>query len=444
MKRIQRQLGEYRLLARLAKGGQSEVFLAARSGPYGFFRPVVIKAIPDDFKGERDLEALFYQEASISSRFSHPHVVTAHDAKWVGEEHFIVMDYVAGQTVADFAQRAFSTGAGLSLDETLIILADACNGLDYVHSFEDVDCSHYSIVHCDISPQNLMVTYAGITRVFDFGISQIAGDVGWMSSELIGGKFSYMSPEQCRKEALDHRSDIFSVGVILYELATGRRLFRRKGEEAVIEAVTSDPITPPSEVADHLDGEIDEIVLKALARDRDERYQSAGALAEDLESVLDARGVCCEEVRSGLGTKVKELFSEERDAVADTLRQAREVMSEQVAAPQPETPHGVQDGPTEREMELEEELAETRDSLEELRASADRATEVASALTDEVVVLQRRQTWFIGGMLALSLIALAVAMMAYISHEGNFLDTSEAMSTPESTMPVSTESASDD
>ena len=420
MERLQKQLGEYRLLARIAKGGQSEVFLAARSGPYGFFRPVVIKALPADFKGKRDLEALFYQEASISSRFSHPNVVTAHDAKWVGEEHFIVMDYVAGQTVADLAQRSFKTGHGLTVEETLVMMADACHGLDYVHSFEDVDCSQYSLVHCDISPQNLMVTYGGVTRVFDFGISQVSGDVGWMSTELVGGKYSYMSPEQCLKEKLDHRSDIFSLGIIFYELAARRRLFRRKGgKEEVIKAVTEEPIEAPHMVADHLDEEIGEVIMKALARPREQRYSSAGEMAERVEAILERRGVDQEVVRLQLGEKVKDLFSEERDEVAETLRQAREVMSEQVAAPQPEFPDI--EAARQREEDLTEELTEAAESMEELRVSAARATEVASALTEEVTALQKRQNWFIAGMLALSLIALAVAAMAYISHQGNFV-----------------------
>ncbi len=439
MQRVHEQLGEYRLLARLAKGGQSEVFLAARSGPHGFFRPVVIKAIPDEFKGKRDLEALFYQEATISSRFSHPHVVTAHDAKCVGDEHFMVMDYVAGQTVADLAQRAFSCGVGLSLDETLLMLIDACDGLDYVHSFEDVDCEHYSIVHCDISPQNLMVTYGGITRVFDFGISQITGDAGWMKSDLIGGKFTYMSPEQCREESLDHRSDIFSLGIIFYELATGRRLFRRKSKEKTIEAITNEPIAAPSTVAEHLDADLDRIILRALERDPDDRYDRAGELEDELETLLDSRGVDREELRVQLGEKVADLFAEEREYVASILRQTREEMSEQVFAPDRDDKERP---PTDREIKLQGDLCEARETITELRASAERATDVAEALTDEVTTLQDRQNWFIAGMLALSLIALAIATLAYLSHEGSFMGSDDAHAGSGSTMTVPAETSS--
>lgn len=442
MQRVHEQLGEYRLLARLAKGGQSEVFLAARSGPHGFFRPVVIKAIPDEFKGKRDMEALFYKEATISSRFSHPHVVTSHDAKCVGDEHFMVMDYVAGQTVADLAQRSFSSNAGLTLEETLLMLSDACSGLGYVHSFEDVDCEHYSIVHCDISPQNLMVTYGGITRVFDFGISQITGDSGWMKSDLIGGKFSYMSPEQCREEPLDHRSDIFSLGIILYELATGRRLFRRGSQEETVAAIVGDePIAPPSSVAGHLDSAVDQVILRALERDRDQRYATAEEMEEDLQQLLVSRGVDIEKLRADLGAKVADLFAEEREYVASILLQAREEMSEQVFAPErTEDPK-----PTDLELKLQSDLNEARETITELRASAERATDVASALTEEVTTLQERQNWFIAGMLALSLIALAIATLAYLSHEGSFIGDGDSVSESEATMtvPSGASSASD-
>lgn len=415
MERLDRQLGEYRILARLATGGQSEVFLAARGGPHGFFRPVVIKALPEEFKGDEKMEALFYQEAAISSRFDHPHVVTIHDARQAGDDHFMIMDYIAGQTVAELAQRAFSRGGGITLEETLVMLADACRGLDYVHSFEDLECREYSIVHCDISPQNLMVTYGGVTRVFDFGISQFTGeqDIEVSKTDLIGGKFSYMSPEQCRQEPLDTRSDIFSLGIILYELVTGRRLFRHSNEEEAKEAITSEPIEAPSEVAGHLDEDIDDVVMGALHRDLDERYQTAGEMAEALQEVLDERNVDCEQVRAGLGEKVESLFSDERDEIAELLGDARQNMQLWPVD---------DDEPSDREMELEQQLHQAREKMESLRENASRATEVASALTDEVSVLQSRQNWFIAGMALLALIAIAVAVMAVMSHEGSFID----------------------
>ncbi len=374
--------------------------------------------MPEELKGDEKMEALFYQEAAISTRFSHPHVVTIHDARQDGDDHFMVMDYVAGQTVAEIAQRAFSSGDGITLDETLIIMADACRGLDYVHSFEDVECREYSIVHCDISPQNLMVTYDGMTRVFDFGISQLADGEEFEATktDLIGGKYAYMSPEQCRKETLDTRSDIFSLGIILYELVTGRRLFRRSDQEEVIEAITAEPIAAPSEVANHLNEEIDEAVMGALARDPEDRYETAGEMAEALEDLLDRRDVNRDELRAKLGAKVEKIFADEREEVAELLGEARRQMQEEGG--QVELP------PSERELELEMELERAEKKLDKLRNNNERATEVVSALTDEVTVLQSRQNWFIAAMAVMALIAVAAATIAYISHGGSVFDES--------------------
>ncbi len=411
MQRVAKQLGEYRILAQLAKGGQSTVYLAARSGPHGFFRPVVIKAIPDDFKGKPRLEALFYQEATLSSRFSHPHVVTVHDAKRAGDDHFMVMDYVAGQTVADLAQRAFAAGQGITLEETLLILADACRGLEYVHTFQAVEGREFNIVHCDISPQNLMVTYSGLTRVFDFGISQVLGHTDSSSTELVGGKYAYMSPEQCRDEELDTRSDIFSLGIILYELATGQRLFRRKGEEAVREAILNEPIEAPSKLAGHLNEEIDRVILKALARDRDQRYQSAADLEEDIQQLLSKQGVRRDELRNRLGQKVSELFGDERAKVGQILDEARGEMAAQDGSLQ----ESADKESSKREAKLKAQLAEVQEEADDLRRKAQRATEVASALSREVKNLQKRQHWLTFALFAMSMVAVAVAGVAFLS-----------------------------
>ena len=411
MEHENRQLGEYRLLAHLAKGGQSAVFLAARGGPHGFFRPVVIKGIPDRNLGDRRFEALFYKEATVSSRFSHPHVVTVHDAKQVGDEHFMVMDYVAGQTVADLAQRAFSQGDGLSLHESLLIVADACAGLDYVHDFVDIDQQSYSIVHCDISPQNLMVTYQGITRVFDFGIAQVVGETIGVGGDLVGGKFAYMSPEQCRGENVDGRSDIFSLGVIAYELVSAQRLFRRGSVDEVKQALLNDAIDPPSKASEWVPAEIDPIIMKALERDVSSRYQRAGAFGEAIRGYLSGLGIDIEAMRRGLGEKVALLFAQERHEVAQALRDAREQMSEQALRPPSEASVEVATYRAQL-VSAEEALEEARARVNELSRGSERAAEVSGALSAEVQALRRRQNWFVAAIFTLSLIAAGIAMLS--------------------------------
>src|SRR5690606_38212533 len=172
---INRQLGDYLLVRRLAVGGQSEVFLAIKQGPDTFSRPLVLKAMPTKYREDARFLRLFYQEAFISARFSHPNLISVHDAKRVGDEHFMVMDFVSGQTVSDLAQRSYQTDKPLTINQVVQIVADACAGLHYAHEFQDVDSRSYSIIHCDVSPQNLMVTYDGVVKVFDFGIARVIG-----------------------------------------------------------------------------------------------------------------------------------------------------------------------------------------------------------------------------------------------------------------------------
>lgn len=424
MESLNRQFGDYRLLAKIANGGQSEVFLGARSGPHGFFRPVVIKAMPDRLKGDRRVEALFYQEATLSSRFSHPNVVTIHDAKRKGDDHFMVMDFVAGQTIDEVATRLFGEGDEVSWQEAVVMIIDACHGLDHVHRFHDIDGRRYQIVHCDISPQNLMVTYEGKTKVFDFGISQVVGESGASPVDLVGGKYAYMSPEQCLGESLDQRSDIFSLGVILYELVTRQRLFRRGSSDEVIEAVTKEPIEAPGEVREAIDEELSAIIMKALEKAPNDRWESASALGDALGDHLKSQSVEQEAVRKALGDKVAGHFEEERQAVARRLQQARQELSEQVfgtsakATPEPTA---------EQVEELEEELEATRAQLQKFRKRAGRASDVAQSLTEEVKRLQGRQHWFIAGLLALALVSLGIASLSFIDGPNTSGDASEVV-----------------
>lgn len=316
---INRQLGDYILLRRLAAGGQSEVFLALKKGPSDFSRPLVIKALPSRHRDDPRYLALFYREAFLSVRFAHPHVITVHDIKVLRDEHCMVMDFISGQTVADIAQRGFQNGQPISLEHVVQIVADAADGLRYAHEFQDLDDSQYSVVHRDVSPQNLMVTYQGVTRVFDFGIAQIQED-GEQEAGPGGGKFAYMSPEQCRDEPADARSDIFSLGIILYELCCGRRLFRRESPPEIIRAVTEDPIIPPGAAVEGFPDELEAIIMRALERDPAERYQNAGDLRDALLGFLAARADAS--IRRELGEYVAQLFEDKREGIAQTMQAA--------------------------------------------------------------------------------------------------------------------------
>lgn len=321
---INRKFGEYVLLQRLAVGGQSEVFLALKVGPGEFLRTVVIKALPSRLKEDERFLNLFFKEAFISSRFAHPNVITVHDAKLIEDDYCLVMDFVAGQTVADIAQRGFSSGRPITLNQAIQIIADSCDGLYYAHKFQDLDESTFSIVHCDISPQNLMVTYQGVTKVFDFGIAQIPGYESTNSPVTVGGKFAYMSPEQVRGEEVDARSDIFSLGIILYELCTGYRLFRRDSQAEVIKAVCEEPIHRPTELRPDLPIFLERCILRALERDPRKRYRNAAAMRDDLLQLLAMMSKGSE--RDELGQYVSSLFIDEQKHIANILRQANQGM----------------------------------------------------------------------------------------------------------------------
>ena len=315
--RLDQPFGDYNLLKRLAVGGQSEVFLAIKKGPAEYSRPIVIKLLPQGDTKKASID-MFFREAFISSRFVHPNVINIHDAKIIDDEHCMFMDFIAGQTVSDIAQRGFKNQVPPSLKQVVQIIVDACDGLNYVHDFRDLDNRLYSVVHCDVSPQNLMVTYSGVTMIFDFGIAKIM----WSADESTsGGKYAYMSPEQMSGGDVDPRSDIFSLGVILYELCAGYRLFRRDSPQEVIEAVLNEPIVSPRDLKPEIPPFLEQIIMRALERDPEVRYQSVLSMRDDLRQFL---GMTIEgrDLRSGLGAYVASMFKNERDEIAALLNEA--------------------------------------------------------------------------------------------------------------------------
>jgi serine/threonine-protein kinase len=449
---INRKFGEYVLLQRLAVGGQSEVFLALKVGPGDFLRTVVIKVLPSRLKEDERFVRLFFKEAFVSSRFAHPNVITVYDARLIEGDYCLVMDFVAGQTVADIAQRGFQSGQPLSLNQSIQIIADACDGLHYAHQFRDLDESTYSIVHCDISPQNLMVTYQGVTKVFDFGIAHIPGYEGTNEPLTVGGKYAYMSPEQLRgDEVVDARSDIFSLGIILYELCTGYRLFRRASQPEVIKAVCEEPIRPPTALRPDLPMFLERIIMRSLERDPRRRYRTAAEMRDELLQLLSMMSKGSE--RASLGDYVASLFVDERKDVADVLRQANqgmlqlsEDMSEgfverltgdfapfeeetmeldpeafrEYAKAKEEAHRAVEDARKKGDAGKSDAKAEgdsdaKRRALEQERAAA---LEHANDLADEVSRLQRRQTLLMVLILVLGAIAIVLGVLQFQGKSG--------------------------
>lgn len=410
---LNRQFGDYILLQRLAIGGQSEVFLALKSGPRDFTRPVVIKALPSSARSDERLVEMFYREAFISSRFSHPNVINVHDARVIEDDHCMLMDFVNGQTVADIAQRGYRQKAPPTLKQIVRIIADAADGLAYVHDFKALDNVSYSVVHLDVSPQNIMVTYQGVGMIFDFGIAKIIG-LEKKQPRLGGGKYAYMSPEQVEGKGVDPRSDIFSLGVILYELCTGYRLFRRNTPQEVVRAILEEPIRPPRELRPSIPEQLQRIILRALERDPFARYQSAQSLRDDLVEYL-SMNADVGDLRRGLGAYVGSMFKQERADIAAALQAAPETVDEAEPLDTSLTKLGAAGRNKEPTMELlipggaQDAGAVPKDGTDS-EPSAYRARE----LEEELHRMRRRQTTLYAAIGLLALLALLLGFASLV------------------------------
>lgn len=234
---------------------------------------------------------MFLDEARLGARMSHSNVVQTIELGQQEGRYFIAMEYVAGMPLSVLARKALERKGGLPVEITLAILAQACAGLHYAHELRLPDETPLHIVHRDVSPQNLIVTFDGVVKVVDFGVARADVRDSKTKSGLIKGKFAYMSPEQCLAKPLDRRTDVFALGVIAHELLTGRRLFRRATPYETYQAIVSGREIPrPSEVYPALDPELDGLVLRALAYHVDDRYPTAEAMADAIQEYLHRRG----------------------------------------------------------------------------------------------------------------------------------------------------------
>ena len=307
-----RRLGRYELCAEMARGGMASVFLGRAHGLAGFEKLVAIKTIHPRYARERGFVDMFLDEARIASRITHPNVCSVFDVGEDGGVYFIAMDYLHGESLAS-TMRALAGRTDLAGPRwqavACAIAADAAEGLHAAHELRDASGALLQVVHRDVSPQNVFIGYDGTVRVVDFGIARAVGRLHKTLSGVVKGKVAYMAPEQLRSEEVDRRADVWALGVVLWEMLTCERLFRRDAEGKQIRAVLEDPIPPPSSRGVGSD-ELDAIVLRALARPRDERWQTTRELGRELRKHLASRG---EYVSSAeIGEQMELLFRDER------------------------------------------------------------------------------------------------------------------------------------
>jgi serine/threonine protein kinase len=293
------------VLGYLADGGMAEIFLGRETDG----RPVVIKRILPHLARQQNFVAMFVDEARIGSLVHHPNVVEVFELGQVGTDLFLVMEYLAGENASGMMRRLTARQQRLPMALAAYIVAEACAGLHHAHELHDSAGNALHLVHRDISLSNLFVTYTGEVKVLDFGIATAAHRLTRTATGQVKGKFSYMSPEQCRGEPLDARSDLFSLGVVLYELSTGRRLFKKANELMVLKAVTEQPIPRPTRELPGYPPELEAVCLKALSRDRDDRYGSALEMRDALLDVIVKLGAT-DDQGTALSATMSQLFAE--------------------------------------------------------------------------------------------------------------------------------------
>jgi serine/threonine protein kinase len=325
------RLDRYTLLERLATGGMAEVWLARQSGASDFSRLVAIKRILSHLARDPTFVRMFLHEARLAAGLSHPHIAQIFDLGEQAGLHYLAMEYVAGHSLAAIARRGQRTGDRLPVPLLVRLIADAASGLHYAHQLRGSDGGPLGLVHRDVSPQNLLVSYEGTLKIIDFGVAK-AATTDRTDSGIIKGKFSYLSPEQCLGHPVDARSDVFALGILLFELSTGTRLFQHESDLMILDRIARQPIPRPSTRNPTLSPRLEQVIMRALAQDPALRHPHAEALRLDLEEWLaaEAPGTHPGRVAQWMSESFPEPRAEEKHLlathaveVAPTVRRAR-------------------------------------------------------------------------------------------------------------------------
>jgi serine/threonine protein kinase len=278
--------GKYLLLDRVNIGGMAEVWRGKTFGAGGFERLVAIKRILPNIAEDEEFITMFVDEAKITVQLNHANIGQVFDLGQVSGSYYIAMEYISGKDMRAIFDRCRKKGEPPPIPLACYLIAKAAEGLDYAHRKVDGRGTSMNIVHRDVSPQNALVSYDGEVKVIDFGIAKAAGKATKTQAGILKGKFGYMSPEQIRGLPLDRRSDVFAIGVCLYEMLTGERLFVGDSDFSVLEKVRKVEVLPPSTYNRKIPEALEKVVMKALAKDVDDRYQYASEVADDLQRFL--------------------------------------------------------------------------------------------------------------------------------------------------------------
>jgi len=280
------EVSRYRFIDRLAVGGMAEVFVAIAQGSAGFEKPVVVKRLLPQYSSNTRFRQMFLDEARLMSGLQHGNIVQILDVGTLDELPFLALEYVDGRDLRSVLQRAEDTQTAIPYGLMVYVSAEVCRALDYAHRKRDEHGAPLGIVHRDINPANIFVSHEGVVKLGDFGLAKATGRLEQSEVGMVKGKISYLSPEQAHGQPIDHRSDVFSLGTTLYEATCGRRPFMGADEAAIIMGIREGKYPLPSRVMPGYPEALEEVVVRALERDPDKRFATAGEMRRALQRYL--------------------------------------------------------------------------------------------------------------------------------------------------------------
>ena len=309
--------GRYTILGKLGSGGMADALLAMLDGGLGFQKVVVVKRMHASLGRDEHFVKMFLDEARLAAKLNHPNVVTTSEVGETDGQYFIAMEYLEGLSLDRIARRYIQSGDNVPLGLLLRALCDCLEGLHHAHELRDFDGTHLAVVHRDVTPSNLFVTSDGIAKVLDFGIAKAATQDEATRTGMLKGKLAYMAPEQFFSAPIDRRADLWSMGVVIWEMTTGRRLFKGPNDAATYKNIASGSIPSVRAYRADAPAALDPVIARALARDREQRYPTAEEMRAAIDTLLrehlggTTRADVADEVRKRFG----ELLEENRKAI---------------------------------------------------------------------------------------------------------------------------------
>ncbi|MBT9558811.1 MAG: protein kinase [Myxococcales bacterium] len=326
-----KRFGKYLLEKQLAIGGMAEIFLARQQGPAGFEKTLVVKRILPHFANDEQFIQMFLDEARTAAKLNHPNIVQIYELGETEGSYYIAMEYIRGESLAKVIRRLRQHGMHMPLHLAAKIVASVCAGLDYAHHFAGADGQPLGLVHRDISPDNILVSYDGSVKMIDFGIAKARDNESKTQAGSVKGKFCYMSPEQVTGKRLDRRSDIFSLGIVLHELTTLEKPFGSDADLMTVSAIVNDPPKSAADLVEGYPAALWEIISKTLSKDRGQRYDTAHEMGISLERFIHSRGEFLSD--RDIGNYLRKLFSEETAAIDELREMASGIRSRIIVPP---------------------------------------------------------------------------------------------------------------